>query len=47
MTRRRCCDDPENLRELGGADGHVRLVCVECGSTVAEADDRGELFADY
>lgn len=46
MHRRRCCEQPENLRELGEGDD-VRLVCIECGTTLAHADDVGELFADY
>lgn len=46
MTHRRCCDNPDNLREVG-RDGAIVLICVECGSVLAEADDRGELFADY
>ena len=46
MSHRRCCDDPDNLRELGEA-GEVVLVCVECGTVLAHADDRGEVFADY
>lgn len=25
----------------------VSLVCIVCGTTLAVADDRGELFADY
>lgn len=47
MTHLRCCDDPENLRELGDpAAGEHVLVCVACGTVLAVADDRGELFAD-
>lgn len=66
MTHLRCCDDPDNLREVAHVDEGpgtrprlvkhaqhatepltVALVCVACGSTLAIADDRGELFADY
>lgn len=48
MHRKRCCENPENLRELGGVgNDDIRLVCIECGTTVAHADERGELFADY
>lgn len=56
MTHRRCCDNPDNLRELGGrgrlnepgeAGQGVTLVCIECGTVLATADERGELFADY
>lgn len=66
MRHRRCCDDPENLREItqvterGGTQPRrvahpkhdtigleVSLVCIVCGATLATADDRGELFADY
>lgn len=47
MPHRRCCDDPTNLTECSDAEGRVLLVCIECGATVARADDRGELYADY
>lgn len=46
MTRLRCCDDPENLREYEAPDGWAYLVCLLCGTTVARADERGELYAD-
>lgn len=48
MTRPRCCEQPENLIELGRVDWAPRtLHCRVCGSLLATADDRGELFAEY
>lgn len=44
-VHRRCCDDPDNLRELDEPDDHV-LVCIQCGTVLAHADERDELFAD-
>lgn len=48
MTRLRCCEQPENLRESWRvSDTPVTLVCCVCGTTLALADNRFDLFADY
>lgn len=48
MHRLRCCEQPENHRESGRVDASlVSLVCRACGTVLATADDRGDLYADY
>lgn len=48
MHRLRCCEQPENHREGGRIDaGLTHLYCRVCGTVLATADDRGDLYADY
>lgn len=49
MTHRlRCCEQPDNHVEAARVDaGNVSLYCRECGTVLAIADERGDLYADY
>jgi hypothetical protein len=48
MRRLRCCELSSNHVEGARVDdGSLSLYCRECGTVLAIADDRGDLYADY